>query len=97
MDGSLPLAGLRVIDCSRVLAGPFATMLLADLGADVIKLEPPSGDESRGWGPPWWGDPAERRSAYFASVNRNKRSMVVDLRTDAGHALLDRAMAAGGP
>jgi crotonobetainyl-CoA:carnitine CoA-transferase CaiB-like acyl-CoA transferase len=90
MDGSLPLAGLRVIDCSRVLAGPFATMLLADLGADVIKLEPPSGDESRGWGPPWWGDPAERRSAYFASVNRNKRSMVVDLRTDAGHSLLDR-------
>jgi crotonobetainyl-CoA:carnitine CoA-transferase CaiB-like acyl-CoA transferase len=90
MDESLPLSGLRVIDCSRVLAGPFATLLLADLGADVIKLEPPAGDESRGWGPPWWGDPAERRSAYFASVNRNKRSVVVDLRTAEGRALLDR-------
>jgi crotonobetainyl-CoA:carnitine CoA-transferase CaiB-like acyl-CoA transferase len=65
-------------------------MLLADLGADVVKLEPPAGDESRGWGPPWWGDPAERRSAYFASVNRNKRAIVVDLRTDAGRAVLER-------
>src|SRR6478736_6621907 len=83
-DPALPLAGLRVLDCSRVLAGPFATMLLADLGADVIKLEPPGGDESRGWGPPFWGDPADRVSAYFAAVNRNKRSIVVDLRTDGG-------------
>jgi crotonobetainyl-CoA:carnitine CoA-transferase CaiB-like acyl-CoA transferase len=90
MDRSLPLSGLRILDCSRVLAGPFATMLLADLGADVIKLEPPGGDESRGWGPPWWGDPSDRRSAYFASVNRNKRSIVVDLRADGGRALLDR-------
>jgi crotonobetainyl-CoA:carnitine CoA-transferase CaiB-like acyl-CoA transferase len=93
MDRSLPLSGLRILDCSRVLAGPFATMLLADLGADVIKLEPPAGDESRGWGPPWWGEAAERRSAYFASVNGNKRGMVVDLRTDAGRALLDRLAA----
>ncbi|HET6820384.1 MAG TPA: CoA transferase, partial [Candidatus Limnocylindria bacterium] len=90
MDTALPLTGLRVIDCSRVLAGPFATMLLADLGADVIKVEPPSGDESRGWGPPWWGDPADRLSAYFASVNRNKRSVVVDLRAGEGRALLSR-------
>jgi crotonobetainyl-CoA:carnitine CoA-transferase CaiB-like acyl-CoA transferase len=90
MDRSLPLSGLHILDCSRVLAGPFATMLLADLGADVVKLEPPGGDESRGWGPPWWGDPADRRSAYFGSVNRNKRSIVVDLRTDDGRALLDR-------
>jgi crotonobetainyl-CoA:carnitine CoA-transferase CaiB-like acyl-CoA transferase len=86
---SLPLAGLRILDCSRVLAGPFATMLLADLGADVVKIEPPDGDESRGWGPPFWGDPAERMSAYFSAVNRNKRSVVVDLRTDGGHQLLD--------
>ncbi|MGH2427880.1 MAG: CaiB/BaiF CoA transferase family protein [Candidatus Limnocylindria bacterium] len=86
---NLPLAGVRVLDCSRVLAGPFATMLLADLGADVIKIEPPDGDESRAWGPPWWGDPADRRSAYFAAVNRNKRSVVVDLRTDDGRAVLD--------
>jgi crotonobetainyl-CoA:carnitine CoA-transferase CaiB-like acyl-CoA transferase len=88
-----PLTGIRVLDCSHVLAGPFATMLLADLGADVVKLEPPGGDESRAWGPPWWGLAAERRSAYFASVNRNKRSIAVDLRTDAGRALLDRLAA----
>ena len=90
VDRSLPLHGLRVLDCSRVLAGPFATMLFADLGADVVKLEPPGGDESRGWGPPWWGAAEDRRSAYFASVNRNKRSIVVDLQTDAGRQLLDR-------
>ncbi len=83
---SLPLDGIRVIDLSRVLAGPFATMLLADLGADVVKVEPPAGDETRSWGPPWWGDPADRRSAYFASVNRNKRSVVLDLQTDDGRA-----------
>ncbi|MDP9249824.1 MAG: CoA transferase [Chloroflexota bacterium] len=92
-NGLLPLAGVRVLDCSRVLAGPFASMLLADLGADVIKLEPPGGDESRGWGPPWWGDPADLRSAYFASVNRNKRSVVVDLRTALGREVLDRLAA----
>ncbi|TMB84051.1 MAG: CoA transferase, partial [Chloroflexi bacterium] len=88
-DRALPLAGVRVLDCSRVLAGPFATMVLADLGADVVKLEPPAGDESRDWGPPFWGDPAERISAYFAVVNRNKRSIVADLRTDGGRELLD--------
>jgi crotonobetainyl-CoA:carnitine CoA-transferase CaiB-like acyl-CoA transferase len=90
---ALPLEGIRVIDVSRVLAGPFATMLLADLGADVIKVEPPDGDESRTWGPPWWGDPADRRSAYFVSVNRNKRSVVLDLRTDDGRRTLDRLLA----
>lgn len=89
----LPLDGITVLDCSRVLAGPHATMLLADLGADVWKLEPPSGDETRGWGPPFWGDPGDGRSAYFAAVNRNKRSLVVDLKTDAGRELLDRLAA----
>jgi len=89
----LPLDGIRVIDLSRVLAGPFATMLLGDLGADVVKVEPPNGDESRGWGPPWWGDVAERRSAYFSSVNRNKRSVVLDLQTDGGRSTLDRLLA----
>ena len=89
---ALPLDGIRVVDLSRVLAGPFATMLLADLGADVVKVEPPAGDETRTWGPPWWGDPADRRSAYFASVNRNKRSVVLDLRTDADRAALDRLL-----
>lgn len=93
MTASLPLDGIRVVDLSRVLAGPFATMVLADLGADVVKVEPREGDESRAWGPPWWGDPAERRSAYFASVNRNKRSVVLDLRTDAGRTNLERLLA----
>ncbi len=90
MDPQLPLAGIRVLDCSRVYAGPIASMILGDLGADVWKVEPPNGDETRGWGPPYWGDPADRRSAYFASVNRNKRSLVVNLKTDAGRDLLDR-------
>jgi len=75
-----------------VLAGPFAAMLLGDLGADVVKIEPPEGDETRKWGPPWWGDPADGRSAYFASVNRNKRSVILDLRTDDGRARLDRLL-----
>ena len=93
MTQGLPLDGIRVIDVSRVLAGPFATMLLADLGADVIKVEPPEGDETRAWGPPWWGDPGDGLSAYFASVNRNKRGIVLDLRTDDGRAALDRLLA----
>ena len=93
MTDRLPLDGIRVVDLSRVLAGPFATMLLADLGADVVKVEPPSGDETRAWGPPWWGDPADRRSAYFASVNRNKRSVVLDLRTDDGRDAVDGLLA----
>ncbi|HEX2194618.1 MAG TPA: CoA transferase [Candidatus Limnocylindria bacterium] len=86
----LPLRGIRILDCSRVYAGPMATMLLAGLGADVWKLEPPDGDETRRWGPPFWGEPDDGLSAYFASVNRNKRSIGVDLRTDAGRNLLDR-------
>ena len=93
MDPVLPLAGIRVLDCSRVYAGPVASMLLGDLGAEIWKLEPPGGDETRGWGPPYWGDPDDRRSAYFASINRNKRSLVVNLKTDAGRALLDRLLA----
>jgi crotonobetainyl-CoA:carnitine CoA-transferase CaiB-like acyl-CoA transferase len=84
-----PLAGLRVLDCSRVLAGPFCTMLLADLGADVIKVEPPGGDETRAWGPPHAGGEA----AFYLSINRNKRSLVLDLKTEAGRALLRRLAA----
>lgn len=79
----LPLEGLRVLDLSRVLAGPYATMLLADLGADVIKVEHPErGDDTRGWGPPFVGG----ESAYFLSANRNKRSIGVDLKTKEGLA-----------
>lgn len=75
------LAGIRVADFSRVLAGPFATMMLADLGADVIKIESPAGDDTRQWQPP---TDASGGSTYFSSVNRNKRSLVCDLRTEEG-------------
>ncbi|MEO5966088.1 MAG: CoA transferase, partial [Candidatus Limnocylindrales bacterium] len=92
-----PLAGLRVVDCSTVLAGPYCTMLLADLGADVVKVEPPEGDATRGWGPPWVGDEAAgtRTAAYFLSVNRNKRSIRLDLKQEAGREVLRRLLRAG--
>ena len=85
-----PLAGLRVVDCSTVLAGPYCTMLLGDLGADVVKVEPPEGDATRGWGPPWVGSEADgtRTAAYYLAVNRNKRSIRVDLRRPEGAAIL---------
>ncbi len=77
----LPLEGVRVLDLSRVLAGPYATMVLADLGADVVKVEHPErGDDTRHWGPPFAGG----ESAYFLSVNRNKRSIAVDLKDPEG-------------
>jgi formyl-CoA transferase len=75
----LPLAGVRVLDFSHALAGPYCTMLLGDLGADVIKVEPPHGDHSRQWGPPF----IKGESSYFLSVNRNKRSVVLDLKNPA--------------
>jgi crotonobetainyl-CoA:carnitine CoA-transferase CaiB-like acyl-CoA transferase len=87
-----PLAGLLVADCSTVLAGPYATMLLADLGADVVKVEPPGGDGTRGWGPPWVGDGADRTAAYFLAVNRNKRSLRLDLKTTDGREVLRRLL-----
>jgi crotonobetainyl-CoA:carnitine CoA-transferase CaiB-like acyl-CoA transferase len=75
------LGHLRVADFSRVLAGPMATMVLADLGADVVKVEQPGvGDETRTWGPPWWGDGDEATSTYYLGLNRNKRSIALDLR-----------------
>ena len=77
------LDGLVVADFSRVLAGPYATMMLGDLGAEVVKVERPgTGDDTRSWGPPWRGD----QSTYFASVNRNKSSVLIDLSTAAGRA-----------
>jgi glutaryl-CoA transferase len=77
----LPLEGLRVADFTRVLAGPLATMLLADLGADVVKVERPgTGDDTRTWGPPFVGEDA----AYFLSLNRNKRSIALDLQAPEG-------------
>lgn len=86
-----PLAGVRVADFSRVLSGPWCTMTLADLGADVVKVEHPDGDETRGWGPPFVGG----ESTYFLSTNRGKRSMALDLRRpehlDAARRLIDRS------
>ncbi|MEU3016057.1 CoA transferase [Nocardiopsis sp. NPDC007018] len=88
----LPLAGVRVADLSRVLAGPYATMLLADMGAEVVKVEQPGrGDDTRSWGPPYAEPTEEHRAdhspgeaAYFLSVNRNKRSLAVDLKDPEG-------------
>ncbi|WP_114313214.1 CaiB/BaiF CoA transferase family protein [Thermus caldifontis] len=81
-----PLSGIKVLDLSRVLAGPLCTMILADLGAEVIKVEPPWGDETRGWGPPF----VQGESAYFLSVNRGKRSLALDLKTPEGQEVVRR-------
>jgi crotonobetainyl-CoA:carnitine CoA-transferase CaiB-like acyl-CoA transferase len=92
-----PLAGIRVIDCSTVLAGPYCTMLLGDLGADVVKVEPPEGDATRGWGPPWVGDEAAgtRTAAYYLAINRNKRSIRLDLSSEDGREVLRRLLRTG--
>jgi crotonobetainyl-CoA:carnitine CoA-transferase CaiB-like acyl-CoA transferase len=92
-----PLAGLRVVDCSTVLAGPYCTMLLGDLGADVIKVEPPDGDATRGWGPPWVSSSAggRRTAAYYLAVNRNKRSLRLDLKSRDGAAILAKLLERG--
>ncbi|WP_129138882.1 CaiB/BaiF CoA transferase family protein [Modicisalibacter coralii] len=87
-----PLAGIRVLDLSRVLAGPWCTQQLADLGAEVIKIERPGrGDDTRGWGPPWLDGTTE--SAYFLSANRGKRSVTIDLARPEGQALVRRLAA----
>lgn len=78
------LTGLKVIDASRVLGGPYAGQILADHGADVVKLEPPAGDETRGWGPPF----LDGAASYFLGLNRNKRGIAVDLSAEAGRELL---------
>jgi len=88
---------MRIVDCSTVLAGPYCTMLLGDLGADVIKIEPPEGDATRGWGPPWVGSAAAgtRTAAYYLAVNRNKRSLRLDLKTTSGGEVLRRLLERG--
>lgn len=92
MDGALD--GLRVLDMSRVLAGPWAGQILADLGADVVKVERPGqGDDTRAWGPPWVdgaSGEASGKSAYFACANRNKRSIAIDIATAQGQDLVRR-------
>lgn len=87
-DLSTILQGTRIVDCTRNIAGPVATMLAAEMGADVIKIEPPGGDEMRQWPPFMDGE-----SVYFASCNRGKRSIVIDLKTGDGTSLLHRLLA----
>ena len=89
-----PLEGIRVLDLSRVLAGPWATQTLADLGAEVIKVEQPgAGDDTRHWGPPWHEHGEEKVAAYFLAANRGKRSVAIDLSKAEGAALVRRMAA----
>jgi len=95
LTGPKLLEGVRVLDLSRVLAGPWCGQLLADYGADVVKVERPgAGDDTRAWGPPWWGDAADKTSAYYLSANRGKRSIAIDIATSEGAALV-RQLAQG--
>src|SRR6186713_2747549 len=90
MPGPGPLAGLTIVDLTRVLSGPYCTMLLADMGARVIKIEQPGrGDDTRAWGPPFVGT----ESAYFLSVNRNKESLALDLKHPRARPILDALLA----
>src|SRR4051794_8072408 len=90
-SSSGPLAGTLVVDLTRALAGPHAAMMLADLGARVVKVETPDGgDDTRGWGPPFVDSPDGPVSTYFLSCNRNKESVTADLKSSSGKALLER-------
>ncbi|WP_299812012.1 CaiB/BaiF CoA-transferase family protein [uncultured Roseibium sp.] len=90
-----PLKGIKVVELARILAGPWTGQTLADLGADVIKVEAPQGDDTRGWGPPFLKDEAgeDRDAAYFHACNRGKRSIAVDFRTDEGQEIVRRLVA----
>src|SRR6186713_775775 len=90
MPGPGPLAGLTIVDLTRVLSGPYCTMLLGDMGARVIKIEQPGrGDDTRAWGPPF----VAGESTYFLSVNRNKESVTLDFKDPRGRDALDRLIA----
>jgi crotonobetainyl-CoA:carnitine CoA-transferase CaiB-like acyl-CoA transferase len=88
-----PLEGLKVVELARILAGPWAGQVLADLGAEVIKVEAPAGDDTRRWGPPFIEREGERSAAYFHAANRGKRSVVADFATPVGQALVKRLVA----
>ena len=90
---SAPLEGIRVIELARILAGPWAGQTLADLGADVIKVEAPEGDDTRRWGPPFIEAGGEKTAAYFHSANRGKRSITCDFRTSEGQEVVRRLVA----
>ena len=94
MPKPAPLAGLKVLELARILAGPWAGQVLADLGADVTKVESPEGDDTRRWGPPFIDNPdGSRDAAYFHATNRGKRSIVIDFRTAEGQAEVGRLAA----
>ncbi|MND43263.1 Succinyl-CoA:(R)-benzylsuccinate CoA-transferase subunit BbsF [compost metagenome] len=88
-----PLAGLKVIELARILAGPWVGQTLSDLGADVIKVESPEGDDTRTWGPPFIEVEGEKSAAYFHACNRGKQSIIADFRTDEGRALVRKLVA----
>src|SRR5215213_5638682 len=91
-----PLAGLKVVELARILAGPWTGQLLADLGADVVKVErPEAGDDTRGWGPPFVAVHGEERleAAYFHACNRGKRSVAIDFETEEGQGVVRRLAA----
>ena len=84
-----PLAGIKVVELARILAGPWAGQVLADLGAEVVKVESTEGDDTRRWGPPFVDNPdGSKDAAYFHATNRGKRSVVADFRTEEGKALV---------
>ncbi|MFN3845253.1 MAG: CaiB/BaiF CoA transferase family protein [Paracoccaceae bacterium] len=90
---SAPLTGVKVVELARILAGPWAGQTLSDLGADVIKVEAPEGDDTRRWGPPFIDRDGDRSAAYFHATNRGKRSVICDFRTDEGQALVRKLVA----
>lgn len=83
-----PLDGIRVLDFTQAMAGPIATMLLGDLGAEIIKIEPVNGDQTRNWAPPY----INGMSAYYLSANRNKKSLAVDLKSDDGKKIVKKLL-----
>jgi crotonobetainyl-CoA:carnitine CoA-transferase CaiB-like acyl-CoA transferase len=88
MSEKSPLAGIKVLELARILAGPWCGQTLADLGADVIKVESPEGDDTRKWGPPYIEKDGEKSAAYFHAANRGKRSVIADFSTEEGRALV---------
>ncbi len=90
---SAPLQGIKVIELARILAGPWAGQTLADLGADVIKVEAPEGDDTRRWGPPFIDRDGDRSAAYFHATNRGKRSITCDFRTSEGQEVVRKLIA----